>query len=123
MLFWAPSGRAWMATDEQRACTHCNRSMRKLHPVGPQNCVCARDPRPATQRPPPRQVLVLASSCVRSGLGCRSIKTGSWLRGLSLGHSKATFRNEEIDEPSCSLRVAWTWKNVGGPMPCELGGP
>ena len=28
MLFWAPSGRAWMATDEQRACTHCEGSVR-----------------------------------------------------------------------------------------------
>src|SRR5262245_27738246 len=64
MLFWAPCGRVWMATDEQRACTHCEGSVRNLHPAGPRNRV-------ASQRRTPRQVLVLASSCVK---WCRSIR-------------------------------------------------
>ena len=123
MLFWAPSGRALMVTDEQRACTHYEGLVRHLHPAGPRSLVRAPDPLPATQRHPSRQVLVLASSCLSTGLRCRFIEMGSWLHGLGLKQCEGAFRNDEIDHASCSPRVSRTWRNIGEPMSCEFGGP
>src|SRR5262249_3171535 len=113
MLFWAPCGRGWMATDEQRACTHLEGAGREPRPSRPRNRV-------ASQRRTPRQVLVLASSCVK---WCRSIEIGSWLRGRGLGQYEATFRNDEIDHASCPPRLPRTCRNSGGPLSCEFGGP
>jgi hypothetical protein len=102
MSFWATYGRAWMAAGGQQICAHYDRLVRNLHRACPLSRVHAPGPLPTTQRRPPRQVLVLASSCVRSGLGCRAMQIGSWLRGFGLGQYEATFRNVEIDNASCS---------------------
>jgi len=78
MLFWAPSGRAWMATDEQRACTHCEGSVRTC-------TLPARETAWPLKGELLDRFLSLHHHASNPVLGCRSIEIGSWLRGLGLG--------------------------------------